>query len=127
MDVSTDILTKVADYVEATMPRLAKQAELDQKVSEAAPDVVDTLIKKGFVDADKRAAALKAVHDPLKVLASLKKTAEAVELRKKDSAPAPMGEAAEIKEAGTGRDRETGESQALKEANRRFVRAITGR
>lgn len=127
MEVSSDFLTKVADYVEATMPRLAKQAELEQKVSEVAPDVVDTLIKKGFVDAEKRAAALKAVHDPLKVLASLKKTAEAVELRKKEAAPPPMGEAAEIKEAGTGVDRDTGESQALKEANRRFVRAITGR
>lgn len=128
MEVSADFLEKVANYVEATMPKIAKQAELDQKVTEAAPDVVDTLIKRGFIDASKRELALKAVHDPLKVLESLRKTANAAAMdRSKDIAPPSMGSAASgVKEAGVKVDN-TGESKELQEANRRFISVMLGR
>lgn len=126
MNVPDTLLSKMLDYVEGTMQMAVKQAELDTKVSEAGPDVVDTLIKKGFVDANKRDAALRAIHDPLKVLESLKKTAESVDQKKKDAEPPSMGAPHTIKEAAEVRNQD-GESAALQEANRRFIQRVVGR
>jgi len=127
MNVPTTLLSKLVDYVEGTTQVLVKQAELDTKVSEAGPDVVDTLIKRGFVDSDKREAALRAIHDPLKVLESLKKTAESVDQKKKDVEPPTMGIPHTIKEAAGAPDRNNGESVELQEANRRFLQRVLGR
>jgi predicted DNA-binding transcriptional regulator len=89
--VNEDFLSGVVNYIEATGEMLSKQSELEEKIEEFGPAVVDTLIKRGFIDENGRTEAIAATRDPLKVLESLKKTAEEVDRRKKAEETEPMG------------------------------------
>jgi hypothetical protein len=95
--VTNDFLNGVVNYVEATGTMLSKQAELENKVSRFGPAVVDTLIKRGFLNENGRAEAIAATRDHLKVLESLQKTAEEVDRRKKVAS-------AEVSTMGKGED-----------------------
>jgi hypothetical protein len=118
--VPDGFLEGVIDYVEQTSKLLEKQASTDAEVSKRAPDVVDTLIKKGFINENQRAKAVEAVHDPLKVLESLQKTAEAVARR--EAAPPTLGAAAGVKSASK---RENGKvSPEMEAADRRFLSSM---
>ena len=72
----------------------------DQKaeLNKIAASVVDTLVKAGELDADKREQAIKnLVTEPVKVAMCLKTTAEAlIEKQQKQASPAAMGSGAEI-------------------------------
>jgi DNA-directed RNA polymerase subunit F len=73
----------------------AQKAELNK----IAGSVVDTLIKAGELDADKREKAIEnLVTQPVKVAMCLKTTAEALieKQQQKQAAPAAMGSGAEI-------------------------------
>jgi polyhydroxyalkanoate synthesis regulator phasin len=118
--VSDQFLEGVIDYVEQTSKILEKQASVDAEIAKRAPSVVDTLIKRGFINENQRANATEAVRDPLKVLESLQKTAEAVAQR--DAAPPALGKAAAIKDAAVPSNSKI--SQEREAADRRFVRAM---
>lgn len=76
MELTPEIAGAMVDYLEATLPIIEKQAEVASTVKQEAPDVVDFLIKRGFVAENRREQAIAAASDPAKVLAALKKTAE---------------------------------------------------
>ena len=122
MEIPAAIVEKLVEYIDDSTKMFEKRAEVERKVNEVGPSVVDTLVKRGLVDAKNRESALRAIEDPVKVLESLKKTAEFVERAAKEEQPIPsMGSASEIKEAG---GNTSGESAEMKEVNRRFVRAL---
>lgn len=122
MEIPAAIVEKLVEYVDDSAKMFEKRAEVERKVNEVGPSVVDTLVKRGLVDAKNRESALRAIEDPVKVLESLKKTAEFVE-RAKEERPIPsMGSAAEIKEAAG--EKTSGESAEMREVNRRFVRSL---
>jgi hypothetical protein len=83
VQVNEDFLNGVVNYVEATGEMLSKQAELEEKIAQFGPAVVDKLIKLGFLDENGREDAINATKDHLKVLESLEKTAEEVVQRNK--------------------------------------------
>jgi hypothetical protein len=132
--VDDNFLNALVDYIEATGEQASKQAELEEKVEEFGPAVVDTLIKRGFIDENGREEAVAATKDPLKVLESLQKTAEEVGNRKanEDTEPMGAGEDPPTKVAAASEDdgvvdnwgrRASKEAEA---ASRRFVRTFIG-
>jgi len=122
VEVDTKVLEAVVDYVEQATGYAQKQAEIEKAVAERGPEVVDALIKAGFVTEDKRESAIRATSDPRKVLESLEKTAKLKAGRKSASAPEPLGTGEDVKEAGVQRPGDT--SPAMAAANDRFMRAI---
>jgi hypothetical protein len=123
INVPDGFLDGVIDYVEQTSKLLEKQASTDAEVAKRAPEVVDTLIKRGFINENARAKAIEAVHDPLKVLESLQKTAEAV--AKRESAPPTLGAAhAVTKNAAASTEKDGKISPDMVAANRRFLNAM---
>jgi hypothetical protein len=127
--VNEDFINGVVSYVEATGELVSKQAELEEKIAEFGPTVVDTLIKRGFINENGREEAIAATRDPLKVLESLKKTAEQVDRRKYASDETePMGKGEDkpekVVEASIGATDNYGRraSNEKEAADRRFIR-----
>jgi len=121
--VDTKVLEGMVDFVEQSVGYAQKQAEVEAAVEERGPQVVDALIKSGFVNSDNREAALKAAKDPLKVLESLEKTAKAKTRKQASEAPDALGSADEIKEAGQTEEK-AGESPQMAAANNRLLRSL---
>ena len=89
------------ELIKAAQPACTKLAVVETQQAELtkiAGSVVDTLIKAGELDADKREKAVEnLVNNPVKVAMCLKSTAEAlIEKQQKQAAPAAMGSGAEI-------------------------------
>jgi polyhydroxyalkanoate synthesis regulator phasin len=122
INVPDGFLEGVIDYVEQTSKLFEKQASTDAEVAKRAPEVVDTLIKRGFINENQRVKAIEAVHDPLKVLESLQKTAEAVARR--ESAPPTLGAAEVVKKANVNNEKNGKSSPDMEAANRRFLHAM---
>lgn len=102
MEVTPEFLQGVVAYVEKTNEFLEKAAGIDAEVAKRAPAVVDTLIKAGMLDADKRDIAITNVLDPLKTIESLRKTAEFIQKTPTAVKPPEMGSGAEMhKTAGS--------------------------
>lgn len=121
MEVPAELFEAMTGYIERTANFAQKQAELEQSIATSAPNVIDTLIKCGFVTESHREVALQAARDPLKVLECLHKVAARKAVRQDVSVPS-MGGAGEIKEAGVAADKTL--SPAMVEANARFLRSI---
>ena len=75
--MNADLMKNVVDYVEQTSALLNSVAMQKQAAAQRAPEVVDVLIKRGFLEGKDRERAIIAIQDPVKALESLKKTAEA--------------------------------------------------
>jgi len=129
MELTPEIAGAMVDYLETTLPLIEKQAEVASTVKEEAPQVVDFLIKRGYVAENRREQAIEAALDHGKVLAALKKTAERSTPQKvaDGEEPPKMGGP-----AGEGQD---GEKQAsltpsfarntrMEEADRKFLAAM---
>ena len=126
VEIDSTVLDGLVDFVEQSVGYASKQAETEAAVAERGPQVVDTLISNGFVNADKKQAALRAVQDPLKVLESLEKTARAkVAKAVVSAAPETLGEGGEVKEAGVNdAGPGGGDSPDMQHVNRRFMTAM---
>ncbi len=72
------VLANMVSYVEGSNAVFSKIASDHAEIDKQAPAVVNTLIKRGFLKENQRELAIKALHDPVKVLSTLQKTAEAV-------------------------------------------------
>jgi hypothetical protein len=132
-EVSDAFLNGVVDYVEATSGVMTKLAEQEQKVAEFGPQVVDTLIKTGFLTENRREDAIQATTDHLKVLESLQKTAESIDKGQTKRASAEP----EAESMGGGVKKETPASSGVDQhgmklsevkqaANQRFESAFLG-
>ena len=129
MELTPEIAGAMVDYLEVTLPIVEKQAEVASTVRQEAPEVVDFLIKRGFVAENRREQAITAASNHAKVLAALKKTAER-------STPQKVAEGAEPpKIGGPVSGNQGGEKQAslspsyarntrIEEADRRFLSAF---
>jgi hypothetical protein len=128
MEVDPKVLEGMVDFVEAAVGYAQKQAELEKAAAERAPAVVEALVKAGMVQEERRKAAEAAAQDPLKVLDSLKKTAEAAQRLKHEGAPPPaLGRGEELDKTASYESRGSaldGESNSLKQANDRFMSAL---
>lgn len=120
--VDTKVLEATVDFIEQATGFAQKQAELEAAVAQRGPQVVDTLIKNGFITEDKRESAIRATRHPVKVLESLEKTASLKAGRKVAPAPVPLGSGEDIKEAGVHDKNDV--SPDMSAANSRFLRAI---
>lgn len=129
MELTPEIAGAMVDYLEVTLPIVEKQAEVASTVRQEAPEVVDFLIKRGFVAENRREQAIAAASSHEKVLAALKKTAERTTFQKVANGGEPP------KMGGPANDRQDGERQAslspsyarnprIEEADRRFLAAL---
>lgn len=129
MKLTPEIASAMVDYLEATLPIVEKQAEVASTVKQEAPAVVDFLIKRGFVAANRREQAIAAASNHAKVLAALKKTAEGSTIQKVADGAEPL------KIGGPANEGQHGEKRAslapsyarntrLEEADRRFLSAF---
>lgn len=109
MKVSVPVETceRVVDYIETADQLLHKAAEDQARWAKDVPLVVDTLIKRGFVEETMRqTATANLIADPVKALTTLRKTAEAayvpppmmgkVELPVKEAAGQPKEKASDV-------------------------------
>lgn len=128
MELTPEIAGAMVDYLEATLPLIEKQAEVASTVEQEAPDVVDFLIKRGYVAENRRDAAIEAANDHARCLAALKKTAER-------STPQTVVDGEEPPKLGGPASEEAGEKTAslaptyarnerIEEADRRFLAAF---
>jgi len=124
VEIDSEVLEGMVGFVEQSVGYASKQAEVEATVAERGPQVVETLIKQGFIDGDKKQAALRAIKDPVKVLESLEKTAKAKMAKASAAEPDKLGEGGGVKEAGVGSAEKTDESVAMQAANRRFMRSL---
>lgn len=74
--MNAKMMEDVVSYIEKTSALLGEVAMKKQAAAQRAPEVVDVLIKRGFLEARDRARAIVAIQDPVKAMESLKKTAE---------------------------------------------------
>ncbi len=93
MEIDPNVLQESVDFIAEAQPLLQKAAETEAAVAAAVPEVVDNLIKRGFVEANAREAAITNLQDPRKMLVALNKLAEIQTREKAASAPATMGAA----------------------------------
>lgn len=122
LGVDTKVLEATVDFVEQATGFAQKQAELEAAVAKRGPQVVDTLIKSGFITEDRRESAIRATRHPVKVLESLEKTARLKAGRNTAPAPVPLGSGEDVKEAGVRGGSDL--SPDMTAANARFMRAI---
>jgi hypothetical protein len=132
--VSDKYLNNLVDFVEGTGAVLSKVAEQEEKIASFGPAVVDALIKQGCISKESRADAIAATRDPIKVLESLKTTAEYLGTKRaqikeaSDEKPLKMGEGqADGIEKVAARDTDNWGRKASIEkeaANRRFLRTF---
>jgi len=122
IQVDEAVMEGVVNHIEATSKMLEKQAQVDAEVAKRGPEVVESLIKAGFINEKQRAGALEAVKDPLKVLDSLHKIAQASATPKAAAVPS-LGKAAgdEHRDAAPETPTAMRGKRALEDANRRFL------
>jgi len=110
--MNPELLKNMVDYIEKTGSLLNEVAMQKQAAAQQIPDVVDALIKRGFLERKDRERAVVALRDPVKALASLKKTAESFHKE-----PPTLGGPAVVKKA-------SGASSSGSEADAAFLRGI---
>ncbi len=103
MEVDLEDLQEMTGFIEETTGVLEKHASVEAKVNEAAPILVDRLIKAGMLQPSERSVALVNLQDPLKVMMALdqiamSKIASADESKKTSK---PMGSSGNIQNAGS--------------------------
>lgn len=76
MDVPTPVLLELVEQFEKTSAFNKRAMDEQKKIDERVPQVVDALVKSGFVDAANRDSAIKTMQaDPMKSLECLEKLA----------------------------------------------------
>lgn len=93
MDIDPKDLQLSVDYIAGAQPLLQKAAETEAAVAAFMPELVDKLIKRGFIEADARETAIKNLQDPVRALKSLEKLAEIQSREKTAAAPQTLGSA----------------------------------
>lgn len=129
MELTPEIAGAMVDYLEVTLPIIEKQAEVASTVKQEAPEVVDFLIKRGFVAENRRDQAIAAASNHAKVLAALKKTAERSTLQKvaDGGEPPKMGGpvgGSELKEKRASLAPSYARNTRLEDADRKFLTAF---
>lgn len=118
MDIDPKELQKMVEYIEQTQPLIKKQAAAEDSVKNAVPTLVDSLVKRGWLEATLRDKAIASFQDPLALINSFKKVAEA---KNEQSAPAPIGKSASANKTGND-DSVTVKKSS--EADRKFLEAF---
>ena len=79
VEVSTDLLQKMAAYVEQTSETLEAATKMQKAAAEAAPGTVDLLIKQGMLEPEVRDHAIRTLAGShIKAIEALQKTAAQV-------------------------------------------------
>ncbi len=120
MDIDPVELTKMVEYIEQTQPMIKKQAAAEDSLKSAVPALVDTLIKRGWLEPTLRDKAINSFQDPLALITSFKKVAES---KIDQPAPATIGKSANttVKSAS---DYESTSTKKTSEADRKFLEAF---
>jgi hypothetical protein len=119
MEVTKETLQESVEFIAEATPILQKQAELETRIAERAPEVVDLLIKAGHVAPEIRETAVKNLQDPMNMLTVLSKLA-ALTGQKKEAAVAP----ATMGEAVTTNKQASAPARADKESDKAFLRGF---
>lgn len=110
--MNPELMKNMVDYIEKTSGLLNDVAMQKQAAAQRVPEVVDVLIKRGFLERKDRERAINALQDPLKALESLKKTAEST------FTPPPALGAPVVEKKASGR------ASNVSEADRAFMSQI---
>lgn len=118
MEIDPNVLQESVDFIAEAQPLLQKAAETEAAVAAAVPELVDNLIKRGFVEASVRDTAIKNMQDPLRLISAMNKLAEIQTREKAAAAPAPAtlgaAEVSNSKTAGSGQSK-------MKESDKVFL------
>lgn len=123
MEVSADVMKATVEFVSEATPLLKEAEERKQAADKLIPNVVDTLVKCGFLTNEQRGKAAQTLQDPSKVLQSLMNVALLKTKSASDERPASLG-------AGTTVQRDNAKTASAStlagvktsEADQRFLR-----
>lgn len=121
IQVDPALLQRMVRFVKGAGTRLEAMAKDREQAKEAAPKVVDTLVKQGLLGAESKEAAVEALADShARAMETLRRTATHVKVSADGTPPPKMGAPATEQKAAAAK----GESEELQQANQNFLAAL---